>query len=150
MPTRSPYKLSQNGHWHLVVLVCLSTLGCSYGSGDGIGSVTGTVTLDGEPLPQVMVTFSPSNGERESYGVTSVSGQYQLRYTSRELGARTGEHQVRISPMGVEPREPVARAKDDSVLPSHYYGKDFLIRKVTPGNNQINLELTSTPSTKAG
>jgi len=148
MSIRSLHGFTPRGHLLLIVLICVSTIGCGYGSGDGIGSVSGTVTLDGEPLSQVMVTFTPSNRGRESYGITSVSGEYQLRYKSRELGARTGEHEVRISPMGVEPREPVTNAA--SSIPTHYYGNDCLIREVNPGSNQINLELSSAPATEEG
>jgi len=113
-----------------------------------MGSVSGTVTLDGEPLSQVMVTFSPNDGQRESYGITNDSGQYQLRYTSQELGARTGKHEVRISPVGVEPKEPVSQ--NTTTVPGHYYGEDFLRREVDSGSNQIDLELSSTATPKTG
>ncbi|MBA2112873.1 carboxypeptidase-like regulatory domain-containing protein [Bremerella alba] len=132
----------------LIICVCLCISGCGYGTGDGLGSVSGTVSLDGEPVPQVVVTFTPSTGGRESYGITDASGNYQLRYTSRELGAKTGEHEVRVSPMEVEPREPVTTAT--SIIPIHYYGNDFLIYEVSPGSNQIDLELSTTPVPDAG
>lgn len=128
----------------VICLIGLSTLGCN-GTGDGLGTVSGIVTLDGQPLSQVMVTFSPNSGGRESYGVTNAAGQYRLRYTSQNLGAKTGLHQVRVSPVGVEPREPAA--KENSTVPSRYYGNGFLTQEVSPGNNQIDLHLsTSVPS----
>lgn len=146
--------------WQSVVMVVLGALllGCS-GPGGDMGTVTGTVTLDGTPLPGVMVTFTPADGERESYGVTNSSGVYKLRYTTQIMGAKKGEHQVRISPVGVEPTLPVSKKatvvpKGDTgdsnekaiSVPKHYYGEDFLTREVQAGSNTIDLELTASPT----
>ncbi|WP_146118486.1 carboxypeptidase-like regulatory domain-containing protein [Blastopirellula marina] len=133
-------------------------VGCGGPTGD-MGTVTGTVTLDGAPLPGVMVTFTPADGERESFGVTNSSGVYKLRYTTQIMGAKKGEHQVRISPVGVEPTVPVSKkaavvpkgddgdsAEKATSVPKHYYGEDYLTREVQAGSNTIDLELTATPT----
>ncbi|TWT34410.1 hypothetical protein Enr8_18180 [Blastopirellula retiformator] len=144
------FKQQRSSSWQVRSTLLLSALvlavGCSRGSGENLGFVSGTVTLDGQPLSQVMVTFSPDAGGRESYGVTNAAGQYQLRYTSQDKGAKLGQHQVRISPVGVEPREPIA-VEATSPVPTQYYGEDFLLYEVNPGANEIDLQLTKAPLT---
>lgn len=129
--------------WITILLLGSLAIGCG-GPADGMGAVSGTVTLDGQPLPGVMVTFSPADGSRESYGVTNESGSYQLRYTTQIQGALVGEHEVRVSPMGIEPKQPVPK-KTEAEVPSHYYGEDSIKHEVEAGSNTIDLELSSTP-----
>ena len=54
----------------LLVILCSVALFCSAGCGEGapsdtpeLGSVTGTVTMDGKPLANVTVTFEPETGK---------------------------------------------------------------------------------------
>lgn len=154
------FRMRLTSRWQSVVMIALGTLllGCG-GPGGDMGTVTGTVTLDGAPLPGVMVTFTPADGQRESFGVTNTSGVYNLRYTTQIMGAKKGEHQVRVSPVGVEPTSPVSKKevvvpKGDTSdsdgnkvsVPTHYYGEDFLTREVQAGSNTIDLELSATSS----
>ncbi|MFA8021080.1 carboxypeptidase-like regulatory domain-containing protein [Bremerella cremea] len=131
-----------------LLLLLLATLGCQRVPAD-MGSVSGTVTLDGEPVRQAMVTFTPQTGGRESFGVTNESGVYKLRYSSQEMGAKIGGHEVRICPVGVEPRQPLTKQQPaEDGLPGHYYGNDFLVQQVAAGHNTIDLNLSSTPPAK--
>lgn len=67
----------------------LSLLATGCGSGYSLGTVTGTVTLDGKPLPQATVTFSRGKG-RTSVGTTDEQGRYKLLYTVNQQGAEPG------------------------------------------------------------
>jgi len=133
------------------MLRCLLFLLAGFLSGCGtsepyfLGTVSGTVTLDGQPLKGAMVTFSPADGRRESFGITNASGYFQLRYNSRTKGAEVGEHQVRISPQGVEPKQPRPADGESTRIPVQYSGKNFLSREVKPGSNRINLNLSGGP-----
>ncbi|MBR9804015.1 carboxypeptidase regulatory-like domain-containing protein, partial [bacterium] len=71
--------------------------GCG-GSSDtpDLGSVSGTVTIDGAPASNVTVTFTPVEGGRASTGTTSSSGHYNLVYSPSEAGAVLGQHKVTI------------------------------------------------------
>ena len=88
----------------------LLVLGC--GSRDPLGTVAGTVSLDGKPMPNAMVRFQPiSSGEASggkvkgapapsrmgSFGWTDSNGKFTLKMsdTSR-TGAIIGEHSVTI------------------------------------------------------
>ncbi len=81
----------------LVVLMC----GCStvpqsdYGAVELI-SAGGTVTLDGEPLADAVVTFDAEDGQF-AYGLTDDSGRYQLHFDSVKMGVTPGKKIIRIS-----------------------------------------------------
>lgn len=108
-----------------------------------MGKVNGKVTLDGMPLPSVMVTFSPADGRRESFAITSSSGDYELRYSSQMRGAEIGQHEVRVSPEGVEPKAPLNSNTPKGIVPAEYFGDKYLIFTVNKGVNVIDLLLNS-------
>ena len=61
-----------------------------------------TVTLDGKPLANAMVQFSPDGQGRPSAGTTSSDGSYTLQYTADHSGAKIGEHTVTVSVVGAD------------------------------------------------
>jgi hypothetical protein len=91
-----------------IVLMLAAVAGCG---GRKIAPVSGTVTLDGEPYPNAIVSFQPigtrANIEpgRGSVGVTDEQGRFTLRYDGGgRSGAVIGKHQVRIfTDLGTEP-----------------------------------------------
>ena len=65
--------------------------------------VEGRVTLDGEPLPEVVVTFTPigatlGNG---AVGGTAADGRFTLTDVRGEPGAHAGEYRVSLYPTPV-------------------------------------------------
>jgi len=91
-----------------IVLMLAAIAGCG---GRKIAPVSGTVTLDGQPYPNAIVSFQPigtrANIEpgRGSVGVTDEQGRFTLRYDgSGRSGAMVGKHRVRIcTDLGSEP-----------------------------------------------
>ena len=75
-----------------IVLPAVLLVGCG---GPSLGTVTGTVTIDGKPAPNVTVTFVPEAGGRASTGVTDSEGKYELLY-SVDKGALIGKHKVAL------------------------------------------------------
>lgn len=73
----------------------LLALGCSGAPSDqpALGSVTGTVTLDGTPLANVWVGFAPQGG-RSSMGLTDKDGRYKLDYLFDTPGAKVGQQSI--------------------------------------------------------
>ena len=102
-----------NMRWWFIPIVCVILVGCgSRGDRPELGTVTGRVTLNGEPLRNVEVSFVPASG-RPSYGETNDDGIYELVYIRDVKGAKVGKHKVtvhsgkvdssRLPPVDVEP-----------------------------------------------
>jgi hypothetical protein len=89
-----------------VALVCISIAACG-GRSDlpSLGNVIGTVTVDGQPVPNGAVQFTPVEGGRTSSGITDSSGQYSLMYTADTSGAQLGKHEVRLAPSAEAPSD---------------------------------------------
>jgi hypothetical protein len=107
-----------------------------------LGTVSGTVTLDGKPLPRATLLFRPHKSEgpkREkiaaSAGVTDDSGNYVLNYIQDVPGAVIGQHWVEIRAMQ-EGRE---------IVPVAYNSKTKLSVEVKAGDNAHNFDLKSKP-----
>jgi hypothetical protein len=69
--------------------------GCS-SSGPEIASVSGRVTMDGKPLANATIVFTPENG-RPSGARTDQNGNYALNFTEGRSGAIPGPNTVYIS-----------------------------------------------------
>lgn len=118
-------------------LMLLACLGCfNRGDRPDLGTVSGTITLDGEPLPRAVVSFTPK-GVRGASGFTDETGRYELRYL-RGMGAPVGTHTVRINLPGEGP-DAAKRPR----LPAKYNRKSTITREVKPGANVFDFKLES-------
>ncbi len=86
----------------LPCFLLLSICGCSGGSTAPdvtLVPVTGTVTLDGAPLVNASVLFSPWGDlpGQPAYGITDNSGKYELKYINEKTGCPAGQFRVTIS-----------------------------------------------------
>jgi len=110
-------------------------IGCGYA--DGMAGVTGTVRLDGKPLVGASVRFTVQ-GQPPSWGRTDDNGNYELSRTRSVSGAAIGTNQVKVS---------TYRNLGDRILPetvpARYSTNSELVYEVKPGNNRIDLDLTS-------
>ena len=93
----------KTGYRSFCLLFCIVLLGCD-GSPYEIVPVSGSVTLDGEPLPDALVSFQPVGSASStqpgpgSFGRTNAGGRYQLQVVEPEqAGAVVGRHRVLIS-----------------------------------------------------
>lgn len=133
------------------LLIFVIALGCGGGPQDvpELGTVSGTVTLDGKPVANANVRFQPVDG-RASEALTDEQGNYSLRYTADSLGAKVGEHHVYVSTAS-EGYASESTGEDEGkwvegqeeTIPKRYQEEGSLVKKVEPGNNTINLELTT-------
>ncbi len=121
--------------WLVVGLVGLFLAGCS-GASDRppLGTVKGTVTLDGKPWPNVMVLFKPDEG-RAASGLTNANGEYELEYLYKVKGCKVGPNTVSFMyETGAEGGPPI---------PEKYGGKSQLKEEVMEGDNVFDFDLTS-------
>lgn len=87
-------KVRNVGSWLAAALLLVALVGC--GRSD-LGTVTGTITLDGEPLADALVMFTPITGGRPAAGRTDSQGNYELVHDRNSQGAVFGEHVVEVS-----------------------------------------------------
>lgn len=116
-------------------------MGCS-DAREGMGTVTGTITLDGSPLPDAAVEFTSEQGGRASYGRTDSDGYYELMATRTAKGAAVGAHKVRITTEDVIDDNGEERVVPETV-PAKYNTQTELTENVGAGSNTINFELIS-------
>ncbi len=122
----------------LCLLVALPILGC--GGPEGVSGVEGVVTLDGKPVPDATVEFTPEGGGRPSTGRTDASGHYELAYTATEMGAKEGKHNVKITTGGMK-EEAGKLVEVPETIPATYNTKTTLSAEVTSGKNTVDFEL---------
>ncbi|UUO05449.1 carboxypeptidase regulatory-like domain-containing protein [Blastopirellula sp. J2-11] len=135
-------------------LICFTALalflqsGCAARSDrPDLGEVTGTVTLDGKPLADALLTFVPERG-RSSFGATDEAGFYRLKYTGDFDGAVLGQHKVVIESIvasGNHSDPSIERNNSAQVekIPRKYNTRSELKREVVAGSNAFDFELTS-------
>src|SRR5262249_38299295 len=102
-----------------------------------MAGVTGTVRLDGKPLVGASVRFTVQ-GQPPSWGRADDNGYYELRRTRSVSGAAIGMNEVKVSTF----RDLGDRIEPETV-PARYNANSELVYEVKPGNNRIDLELTS-------
>jgi len=141
-------------------ITCLTCVGCGGGDPD-LGRVSGTVTMDDEPLSNVSVTFTPVGGGRPSTGTTDESGEYTLGFVDQP-GALVGTHKVSVTTMtniaadtemssdsaayeaqATGTAEDYEKYTQEESIPAKYNTETILEYEVKPGSNTIDIELES-------
>jgi hypothetical protein len=125
--------------WKLTVglLLAVAVSGCG-GSDVELGEVTGTVYLDGEPLPRAAVVFVPTKPGRSAIGGTDENGMYEMKYTPSATGSLVGEVTVEIRTGSPDnPKEYPEK------VPSKYNSRSELKAEVKPGDNVLDFRLES-------
>lgn len=128
------------------ILFLATTLGC----GDsGLGTVSGTVHMDGQPLSDAVITFYPivedasQGGGGASYGRTNENGEYELQYNRSTKGAEIGQHKVEITTLVEGGGGDYGPGKKETV-PNKYNIDTELMVEVISGHNVIDfLDLDS-------
>ena len=124
-----------------------------------LGQVTGTITLDGEPLRGIAVVFYPENG-RPARGKTNDEGKYELTYIRETKGTKLGPNRVEVAPDeegeedaeesadGEAPAKPKAGPGAKPKIPARYNTKTELKVDVKPGENVFDFQLKSDGAAK--
>jgi hypothetical protein len=123
---------------HGMVLFAFVLASCR-GNAD-LASVRGTVTLDGQPLPNAFVVFCPTKTGTTSYGKTDADGHYQMIFKDSEPGAWIGENLVRISTGDLGSG---GKAGSRERVPVVYNARTTLKVDVQSGKNAFDFDLKS-------
>jgi len=130
--------------WKVVGLCTAVVLaGCNNENLPGLGRVTGTVTMDGKPLPDALVAFEPVDGSAApAMGRTDASGAYELYYSRGVKGAKVGEHTVRVNSYQETGADDNRKIPKETV-PAKYNVITELKATVKRGSNSLDFALKS-------
>lgn len=125
----------------VLLLISLAAVGCGPTSQVDMGSVTGTVYVDGQPARAgLKLEFDPvTKGVRGSTAVTDESGQYEAVYSLSTNGVRVGACDVKLVPPEIAPSAPGKKRK--LPFPEKYY-EEIIQVDITPGSNTVDLEIS--------
>jgi hypothetical protein len=125
--------------WLAVVCACACFLtGC--GGGDGPRPVSGTVTLDGQPLPSGEILFEYEDTSKSADGG-------QIKDGSFTFSAKPGKAKVTITAMREIPGKTVVGAMGEALpsteqyLPAKYNTATELTAEVKAGSNRFEFPL---------
>lgn len=132
-----------------VFLVALSLLaGCGAPGIDvKLAPVTGVVTKDGKPLPEIKVlleTADPALKAPMLFGVTNAEGKYEIQTASGEKGAPVGLYKVYLAETKAPAEFDYSGAKAGgppkvtSVIPTNYQ---------SPKTTELSVDVSSTGAT---
>jgi len=120
--------------------IALVSVGCG-GNSDGQREVSGTVSLDGQPIENGEIVFHPVSGDGAAQGGPIKDGKFQFQATA-------GEKRVEITAT----REAATPAPDGlpnyvSYIPAQYNSKSTLKETVQENSdNEFEFKLTSSGS----
>lgn len=133
------------------IIVALGLLsGC--GSSDGRVAVAGSVTLDGQPLDNGVITFLPQEKKLGSAGAAIEAGKYQV---PAERGLLPGKYVVAID--ASDPTQAAARPDHPAMaipvsrIPLRYNGATELAAEVrADDDNRFDFALEGDPAIASG
>jgi hypothetical protein len=124
-----------------LLLTALLLTGCA-DSGPPVGQVEGTITLDGKPLPNARVTFTPLFPEGSpAYGETDQQGRYAMRYQTDRPGVLLGKHRVEISTWEILTNPDGSKQRVPELVPEKYNNESELEVDVVKGRQTLDFEL---------
>ena len=125
---------------------------CAAGCSNPLAEVSGTVTLNGQPVSEGAINFIPVEGTQGAgAGATIRDGKYQVPAAS---GVTPGKNRVELRAF----RSTGKKVKDAGVpgtteielrvpaFPPEYNDQSTLVREVRQGSNKIDFEITVSDS----
>lgn len=132
-----------------VLVLAAGLAGCGGSSGIERYGVSGTVTLDGEPLDTGAIQFGPEDGQGMSGGAAIQNGTYDI---PADRGLPAGKYRVRISSAGggteVEEEAPGESLENlaNERIPAKYNVNSQETIEITPdGSNTFDFDISSSP-----
>ena len=132
----------------VVAVICIGGAGAGCGNRDGRLTVTGTVTFDGQALPEGSISFRPREGTSSPSAGASISdGRFEV---GSDKGVLPGEFDVAITATrktGKKKMDPGTQTMFDEIeqyLPARYNAESVLQVEIKAGGkNELPFELYS-------
>lgn len=130
-----------------LVVLAAGIAGCGGSSGIPRYGVSGTVTLDGEPLDTGAIQFGPEDGQGMSGGATIQDGTYEI---PAERGLPEGKYRVRISSAGEAaqpedemPGESLEHLANERIPPKYNVNSQETVEITPDGDNTFNFDIST-------
>ena len=120
--------------------VCLAA-GCS--TGPAVGTVTGDVTFDGQPVKDGRISFTPLDGQGATGGASIVDGKFKADVPVNKMKVAINGNKVIGKRKAYD--TPESPWEDDvaELLPAKYHVNSELILEVKRGAQDVKYELKS-------
>ena len=128
----------------LLVCCAAATLLLAGCSGKEYGHVTGVVSVNGEPVEGVAVSFAPEEGGRAAFAETGADGSYELDYTAGVKGAKLGLNVVTLSTYAeptLDDNNKVTDPGRPERFPPEYNEDPSVSVEVKPGENTFDFNV---------
>ncbi|CAN5285486.1 hypothetical protein BH11PLA2_BH11PLA2_10330 [soil metagenome] len=130
--------IGSNARRGLLIIGIVASAGCNLG--EPTGTVSGTITLDGKPVPDGLIRFVPADGNSQPGDSFITNGQYQLTMT-------IGDKKVEILSLKANGAavDTASQGKGTSVqlIPEKYNVKTTLRYMIEKGTHTKDFELLS-------
>jgi hypothetical protein len=142
---RMPRACLPGATWRIHVRVLLvSALTTIWGCGDGKSSVSGTVTMDEEPVASGAITFTRTEGELVREGAVIQDGNFRASvppgtYKLELSGQKVVSVRKQKGFDGKDEEVPIT----EELFPEQYNTKSILIEEIPAGTSKLNLDLKS-------
>jgi hypothetical protein len=130
------------------IIVAISLCGALGCSGDNRSEVSGTVTLNGQPVTEGAINFIPIDGNRGAgAGASITNGKYHV---PRSAGVAPGKNRVELRafrPTGRKVQDPTGKPgvlTDERVMafPPEFNDRSTLVREVRSGSDTIDFDIS--------
>jgi len=127
----------------LVLLTAVFLAGCGGSDGLNRSSVSGAVTLDGQPVQEGSITFVPIEGTTGPMAFGKITnGQYSI--SAGDRGPVPGKHKVQIEAYrDAGTTDSGGASLKDQVVPAKYNTETSLVVEIGRGSATHNFDLTS-------
>ncbi len=124
----------------LILFCCAWFVGC--GRADVV-PVKGTVTRGGQPVANVVIWFTPTEG-RPSWALTDAQGKFELDYSREYKGAKVAKHRVTINyePRPADPGEEQLILSGRKPRPMRPPEMDAILAKYGQGVSTLEVEIS--------
>jgi hypothetical protein len=133
------------------IVAALTVTGC--GSRANLAPITGRVTLEGKPVPNMIINFTPlgETGGNGALGHTDADGRFKLLDARGETGAHVGEYKISFYPgasrtQQTDPALDVVSVPSRGGLPPIYLDPNQTPLRATVPRGGGTVELTLTQS----
>jgi hypothetical protein len=121
-------------------LAFLVVAGCS--RGDGLATVRGSVTCDGQPVAQGSIQFTPVDGNAPTAAIPIQDGNYDLRVAPTKMRVEIHGYK-KVGMKSLTANDPKSPQVDDlrEYIPEKYNAQSELTADIHSGENKLDFPL---------